>query len=703
MTRTLLVCLASISTFICACADEKVGPPTVEKKPFELELHGDTRVDDYYWLKERENEDVIAYLEAENLYTDSVLVETSGLRNRLIDEMKSRIVQDDSTAPYKHGDYYYYTRFEEGLDYPIYCRRLGSMDAEEEILLDINKEGAGEEYVAVRGFAVSPNHKLAVYGLDTVGRRFYDLRILDLETGMLIAENIENVTANFRWANDNKTIFYTRQDPETLRWDKIFRHETGSEQDDELIYEEKDDTFSSYVYRSTSGNFIYVASQSTVSTDVRYVSADSPTDPLQLIRPREVDHEYSVTDGGDRFYILSNENAQNFQLLEAPLDNTAKEAWSVVVAHRDDVLLEYVNVFADYMVLTGMQNGLTIMEVVDRISGETYQINFGESVYQAYSSNNYEYDADVFRYGFESMTTPDSVYDYDLVKREGRLVKQKEIPGGYDPNNYQSERIFVEVRDGTEVPVSLVYRKGMDVNGQNPLLQYGYGSYGANVDPGFSSNLPSLLDRGFIYAIAHIRGSSTMGRDWYYDGRQLNKKNTFTDFIDVSKFLIDEKYTSPEHLYAMGGSAGGLLMGAVVNMAPELYKGVLSAVPFVDVITTMIDPSIPLTSGEWNEWGDPREKEFYDYMLSYSPYDQVARQDYPNILVTTGLHDSQVQYWEPAKWVAKLREYKTDDNLLLLQTNMSAGHGGKTGRFQRLEDAALYYTFFLYLEGGASE
>ncbi len=695
-----LMTLTLMTTFLGACADDEPGPPTVEKKPVELQIHGDVRIDDYFWLNERENPAVINYLEAENAYTESMLTETSGLQKRLVEEMKSRIRQDDVSAPYKHGEYYYYYRLEEGQEYPVYCRRKGSMNAREEVLLDVNKEAEGETYFSVRGFKVSPDHKRAGYGVDTTGRRFYDLRFIDLESGEKLADQIDDVTGIYEWAADSNTLFYVRQDPETLRWDRIYRHELGTG-DDELVFEEQDETFSTYVYKSVSGKYIYIASQSTLSTEVQYLQASMPMEEPQIFLAREQEHEYFLTDGGDRFFVMSNENAQNFRVLETPLDNTAKDAWSAVVPHRDDVLIEDVDVFSNHIVITGRSQGLTQMEVIDRNSREVHLIDFGETVFQASSGDNYEFETAVFRYDYESLTTPDSVFDYDLDNKQRRLVKQEDVLGGFDRNDYESERLFVTARDGAKVPVSLVYRKGLELDGRNPLLQYGYGSYGYSIDPTFSSNRLSLLDRGFVYAVAHIRGGAEMGRHWYYDGRQLNKRNTFTDFIDVSKFLIEEGYTSPDHLYARGGSAGGLLMGAVINMAPDLYNGISTRVPFVDVVTTMLDDSIPLTTGEWDEWGDPNEKEFYDYMLSYSPYDQIERQAYPNILVTTSLHDSQVQYWEPAKWVAKLRDYKTDDKLLLLKTDMHAGHSGKTGRFQSLDDAALYYTFFLHLEGMA--
>jgi oligopeptidase B len=683
---------------LAACSNDKPTEPSAEKRPVELELHGDVRVDDYYWLRERENPEVIAYLEAENAHMEKVLEPFMDLQKVLYNEMKSRIRQDDESAPYRRGDYFYYYRYVEGQEYPIYARKKGSLDATEEVMLDVNILAGDADYYSVSGFSVSPDDRIAAYGVDTRGRRFYDLHFLDLESGELLPDRIENTTANFDWANDSKTILFSKQHPETLRSYQVFSHSLG-DSNDSLVYQEDDETNYLYVTKSQSSAFFYLVSSQTLSTEVRYLSADSPQDDATVFLPREADHEYFVTDGGDRFYVMTNDGAKNFRLVQAPLDDTAKDAWEEVIPHRDDVLLDDIDVFRDYLVARVVENGLTQVEIMDRSSGETKRIDFGEEVYTAYASDNYEFDTDWFRYTYESMTTPESTYDINLQTDETRLIKERAVVGNFDRNNYRTERLFAAARDGTLVPVSIVYRKGMEKDGTNPLFQYAYGSYGSSTSPSFSSDRLSLLDRGFIYAIAHIRGGSEMGREWYYDGRQLNKKNTFTDFIDVSKFLIAEGYTSPDHLYAYGGSAGGLLMGAVMNMAPELYNGVLAAVPFVDVVTTMLDADIPLTSGEWDEWGNPNEKDYYDYMKSYSPYDNVARKDYPNVLVTTGLHDSQVQYWEPAKWVAKLREYRTDDNILALKTDMSAGHSGKTGRFRRIEDTSLYYAFFLGLEG----
>ncbi len=696
--RTTTVCLLATIALMNGCTSDKPDYPAAAKQPVLLEKHGHVRSDDYFWLNERDDPEVIAYLEAENAYADRLLEPTAGLRQRLIDEMAARIKADETSAPYRDGEYYYYHRYEAGKDYPIYCRRKGSLDADEEILLDVNALAGDEEYFSVRGVEVSPDHRILGYGVDTRGRRFYDLKFIDLETGKHLDDAIDDVTPYYVWANDSKAIVYIRQDPETLRWHQVYTHRLG-EEEDAIIYEEADETFSVFAYKSLSDRFIYLQSHSTLSTEVRYVPADDPGGEQKVFLPREEEHEYHITDGVDRFYVMSNDGAQNFQLLEAPLDDTSKAKWRPVLPHRDDVLLEDFMVFADHVVVNQKSNGIDRVEVIDRGDGSVRDIAFDEATFVISSGDNVEYDSAIFRYDYESMTRPASVYDYDMNTRDGTLVWQEEIPGSFDPADYYSERLFAEARDGTPVPVSLVYRKGIELDGSNPLLQYAYGSYGYSTETDFDRELLSLLDRGFVFAIAHIRGGSEMGRQWYYDGRQLKKMNTFTDFIDVSKFLIAEGYTSPEHLYARGGSAGGLLMGAVVNLAPELYNGIATRVPFVDVVTTMLDESIPLTTSEYDEWGDPNEKEFYDYMLSYSPYDQVTEQDYPNIIVTTGLHDSQVQYWEPAKWVAKLRDLKTDDNMLVFKTDMRAGHSGKTGRFQSLEDDALYYAFFLYLEG----
>jgi oligopeptidase B len=680
------------------CSGDRSSGPQAQKIPVEHELHGDTRIDNYYWLRERDNPDVIAHLEAENAYADEMLEPMLGMQRVLFDEIKGRIKEDDSSPPYKRGDYFYYSRFVEGGEYPIYARKKGSLDAAEEVLLNVNELAGDAEYFSLRSFEVSPDDRIAAYAIDTVGRRFYNLHFRDLQSGELLPDQIANVTSDFEWANDSQTVLYGKQHPDTLRAYRIYRHKLGNDVDS-LVYEEQDETNSVHLYQPSSRKYIYLNSVHTLYTEIRYVPADFPEEEPRVFQPREKNHEYLVVDGADRFYVLSNDDARNFRLLETPLDNTTKDAWTEVMAHRDDVLIESVDVFKDFVVAWLVENGLNQVEIIPRDGGETYRLDFGEEIYTAYSGDNHEFDSPWLSYIYESMTTPQTAYDFNMNSREHKLVKERAVLGGFDRNNYETERRFAPARDGTQIPISIVYRKGVTMNGQNPLFQYGYGSYGSSIKPRFSANMLSLLDRGFVYAIAHVRGGAEMGRDWYYDGRQLAKKNTFTDFIDVSNYLIAQGYTSPDHLYARGGSAGGLLMGAIANMAPDLYNGISTRVPFVDVVTTMLDAEIPLTASEWDEWGDPAQKEFYDYIVSYSPYDNVQEMDYPHMLVTTALHDSQVQYWEPAKWVAKLREHKTDDNLLLLKTDMAAGHSGKTGRFRSIEDTALYYSFFLALEG----
>ena len=675
-------------------------PPLAKQLPKELEIHGDKRVDAWYWLRERENPEVIAYLEAENAWVAAQLAHTDRFQNQLFEEMKGRIKEDDSTAPVRMGDYFYYERFEKGKEYPIYCRKQGSLDAPEEVYLDVNALAGDAEYYQVSGVQVSEDHKRLAYGVDTSGRRIYTVNFKNLETGETLDEVIVDVTANQRWANDNKTLFYTRQDPETLRWDRIYRHTLGDINEDPLVYEESDDTFYTWVDKTRDDSYILLVSGHTLFSEYRYVDANQPESAPVLFQPRERDHEYYIDFGGDRWYVMTNEkDAKNFKLMETPVDKTGQEHWKEVIAHRDDVLIEDFDVFADFVAVQEKYNGLTRIEILDRESADRHLIDFGEPAYAVDLGDNYEYHTKILRYDYESLTTPDSVYDYKIEERERTLVKEDPVLGGFNRDDYKADRVFATAADGTKVPVSLVYRKGMERNGKNPLLQYGYGSYGYSIDATFNSDRLSLLDRGFVFVIAHIRGGSEMGRYWYEDGKLLKKKNTFTDFIAVSEYLIEQGYTSPAHLYATGGSAGGLLMGVVVNMRPDLYNGIYTRVPFVDVITTMLDEDIPLTTGEYDEWGNPNDKEYYDYMLSYSPYDNVEAKDYPNMLVTTGLHDSQVQYWEPAKWVAKLRVHKTDDNRLLLKTNMSAGHGGASGRFQAIKETALNYAFIFDLEG----
>lgn len=689
----LLILLA-----LSACADETLVPPAAQKSPHKLEIHGDVRWDDYFWLNQRGDPEVLAYLRAENAYTAAVMAHTHGLQEKLFQELKGRSEPQEESVPYRYGPYFYYYRYETGREYPIHCRKRDSSSAAVQILLDINEIAAGYDYFDVANFTPSPDQRLAAFPVDTVGRRFYTLRFVDLETGELLADTIPDITDQFEWAGDSKTVYYAKQDPDTLRWDRIYRYEVGTGAS-ELVYEEQDETFNVSVSKGLSERYIYITAYSTDQTEEYYVDANHPTESPRLFLAREPKHEYHVTDGEDRFYILTNDDAVNFKVMETPVDNTSREIWKVVVPHSEDVLLNAITVFKDNIVLEETVKGLSRIATIDQQSGERRMIEFDEAAYMAYGSDNHQYDAPSYRLIYESLTTPTSTYDIDLSTHEKRLLREEQILGGFDKNNYRSERLFATARDGNKVPISLVYRKGMEKNGRNPLLQYGYGSYGASIFPEFDPTILSLLDRGFIYAIAHIRGGSELGRKWYYDGRGLKKMNTFTDFIDCSRYLIAEGYTSPEYLFATGASAGGLLMGAIANMAPELYKGVDIGVAFVDVVTTMLDPDIPLVTSEYDEWGNPNEKVYYDYMLEYSPYDQIGQQDYPNIIATSALHDSQVQYWEPAKWVAKLRANKTDRNRLLLYTDMSAGHSGRTGRYEPLRESALIFAFFLDVLG----
>lgn len=677
-----------------------VAPPTVEKIKKEMTIHGDTRIDNYYWLNERENPKVIAYLEAENKYLDTMLSPVKGLREQLYEEMKGRIKEKDESVPYFSNGYLYYTRYEEGKEYPVYCRKKGSDSSPEEIILNVNDLAKGHAYFSAVGLNVSRDNKLLAYGVDTVSRRKYTIYIKNLETGELMSDAIPETTGGSTWANDNKTLFYTRKNPTTLRSERIEKHLLGTDAaTDKTVFFEADETYSTYVYKTKSKQYIVIGSGSTLSSEYRILDADRPDGAFRVFHPREKDMLYDIDHRGDKFFIVTNQDAKNFRLMECPLDKTAKDNWKEVVPHRADVLLQGIDVFNDYLVLSERKNGLTQIRVMNTSTQQEHYLDFGEPAYTAYSSINPEMDTKVLRYSYTSLTTPSSTYDYNMETKEKELKKQQEVIGGYDPKHYVTERLFATAKDGVQVPISLVYKKGFEKNGQQPLLLYGYGSYGNSMEATFNSNRISLLDRGFCYAIAHIRGGQEMGRQWYEDGKMFKKINTFTDFIDCAEYLVQQKYTGREHLYAMGGSAGGLLMGAVVNMRPDLWHGIVAAVPFVDVVTTMLDETIPLTTGEFDEWGNPKNKDSYEYMKSYSPYDNVEKKAYPNMLITTGLHDSQVQYFEPAKWVAKLREMKTDDNLLLMETNMEAGHGGASGRFRALKDVALQYGFLLYLEG----
>lgn len=674
-------------------------PPAAKKTAKELTAHGDTRIDHYYWLNNREDPEVISYLDAENAYTARMLQHTEKQQEELFEEMKGRIRQNDKSVPYRLNGFIYYTRYEEGKEYPFYCRRALHEGAPEVIMLDVNALSEGYSYYQIGSVQISPDNSIAAYGVDTLSRRIYSIRFKNLATGEYYKDEIPNTTGSVAWADDNKTVYYTVKD-NTLRPYRIYRHRLGDDPaNDVLMYEESDATFNSWVYRAASGRFIIIASSSTVSNEYRILPADNPGGEFAVFEPRQRGHEYSIASVGDKFYIITNLDAKNFRLMETTADKTEKKHWKEKVAHRSDVFLEGMTPFNDYLVLEERKNGLIGIRVMNLKENKEHYINFGEETYVAWSSTNPEPQSELFRYGYSSLTTPNSVYDYNMKTGEKILLKQDEVVGDFSAENYHAERIYAKAKDGKSVPISLVYRKGTKKDGTAPLLLYGYGSYGISSDPYFNAARLSLLDRGFIYAIAHIRGGQELGREWYEDGKLLKKINTFTDFIASGEYLVQQKYTSNSKMFAMGGSAGGLLIGAVVNMAPDLFHGVIASVPFVDVVTTMLDASIPLTTGEYDEWGNPEVKEYYEYMLSYSPYDQVEAKKYPHMLVLTGLHDSQVQYWEPAKWVAKLRDKKTDTNLLLLDTDMEAGHSGTSGRFKRFKKTALQYAFLLELAG----
>ena len=680
---------------------KKILPPVAKIIPKTLEMFGDARVDNYFWLNDRENQSVIEYLKDENTYYQKNTAHTKKLQTALFKEMKARIKEDDESVPYLYNGYYYSTRFKKGQDYPIYSRRKGSLSAKEEIMFDCNELAKGQPFFQMSGLSVSSDNQFATFAIDTIGRRIYTLQIKNLITGEILTDKIENATGNSTWANDNKTIFYTRQDEKTLRSDTVFKHTLGTNSDqDVLVYFEKDDTFSVSVYKEKSKKYLVIGSSSTMTTEYRILLADNPDGKFKVFQKRVRGLEYSISHYGSDFYIMTNKDqAYNFKLMKTPELATAKENWVDVIQHDEDVLLEEIDIFKDFLVVSERSNGLNKIRIIPWSGKGAYFLPFESETYTAYTSTNVDFDTDILRYSYQSMATPASVIDFNMKTKTKEIKKEQHVLGGkFDKLNYTEERIWTVAKDGTKVPISMVYRKGLKKNGKNPLLLYAYGSYGASMDAYFSSTRLSLLDRGFVYAIAHIRGGEDLGRKWYEDGKLLKKKNTFTDFIDCSKFVIKEGYTSPEHFYAEGGSAGGLLMGAVVNMAPELYHGVIAQVPFVDVVTTMLDETIPLTTGEYDEWGNPNVKKYYDYMKSYSPYDNVKAQSYPNLYISTGLHDSQVQYWEPAKWVAKLRAMKTDTNFLYLDTNMEAGHGGASGRFEALKELAKEFSFLLDLE-----
>ena len=685
-------------------------PPDAIIKPHELTMHGDTRIDNYYWMRltdeqknakdpDQQTQDVVEYIYQENQYTQSNLSHTRKLQNTIFDEMVSRIKKDDESVPYLKNGYYYYSRYEKDKEYRIHCRKKGSLDAKEEILLDENILAKGYDYFSIGGLSISPNNKWLAFGVDTVSRRVYEIRFKNLESGDILDETIENSTGGVAWANDNETVFYTSKNETTLLGEKIWRHKIGSNNLDEMVYHETDETFYNGVYRSKSGKFIIIYHSSTLITDYQILNADNPNGKFTRFTPRDFDHEYSIDHYNDKFYIITNWKAKNNRLMQTPDTKTNISNWREVLPQRDTVHLLSLEVFKDNLVINERKQGLRQLRIINQQSGDDRYIEFDEEAYTSWISVNEEFDTDILRFSYSSLVTPTSTYDYNMNSGERTLLKQSEVVGGYDPKQYMSKRMYATARDGNTVPISIVYRSDKkDKQAQN-LLLYGYGAYGNTIDPFFSSSRLSLLDRGFIYAIAHIRGGQVYGRQSYDDGKMLNKKNTFYDFIDAGKHLIDEKITSSDKLFAVGGSAGGLLIGAVVNMEPSLWKGAIAAVPFVDAVTTMADPTIPLTTGEWKEWGDPREKKYYDYILSYSPYDQIKDIEFPNLLITSGYFDSQVQYWEPLKYVAKLRDAWKGQNKLYLHMNMEAGHSGKSGRFRRYRESALEYAFLLDLGG----
>lgn len=676
-------------------------PPKAPKKQQLLEIHADKRIDNYFWLNQRDTPEVLSYLEAENEYFAYKTKHTDAFQKSLFEEMKSRIKQDDESVPYKYNGYWYFSRFQEGKEYPIYLRRADQPNAQEEVLFEVNEMAAGHKFYQFAEFSVSPDNKWASFSVDTRGRRMYSLFIKNLETGQVLPIEIKNTDGGSCWASDNQTIFYTKIDTQTLRSHKVYRHQLGQPpKQDVLVFHEKDETFNTGIFKSKSEQFLIIQSDSTLSSESRFLDAATPMADFKCFQPRERGLEYDIAHYGDYFYILNNANgATNFKLDKTPIGQTEKSYWQPVLAHQEEIRLEEIDIFKEYLVVTQRYNGLSQIRIIRWDGTAEHYLPFDNETYMASTGLNLDFDTEILRYTYNSMTTPYSVIDYNMRTGAKEVKKQQQVLGGkFSEENYESRRLWATAADGTQIPISIVYRKGIKCDGSNPLLLYGYGAYGITIEPSFSTTRLSLLDRGFIFAIAHIRGGEYLGRPWYEAGKLLHKKDTFTDFVDCAKYLIENQYTSPVHLYAMGGSAGGLLMGAVINQAPELFRGVVANVPFVDVVTTMLDDSIPLTTGEYDEWGNPHDKQYYDYMKSYSPYDNVSAQAYPNLLVLTGYHDSQVQYWEPAKWVAKLRELKTDDNLLLFYTDMSSGHSGASGRYEALKEIAREYAFLLDLE-----
>ena len=702
-SQTLIVCLI----FAIACNTtmelplKSISPPSAKKIPSKLTKFESVRVDNYFWLNNRDNPEVIDYLEKENDYYEKMTSHTKSFQQKIFKEIKDKIKEDEESVPYFLNGYWYVTKFEKEKNYPIYIRKKDTLKSKEQILFDCNVLAKGHEFFNLSNFKISPNNKFIAFSTDTVSRRLYTIKIKNLETGKILEESIDNSSGSFAWANDNKTLFYTNRDIKTLRNDKIYRHTIGENSNkDKLVFHEKDNTFYTSVSKSKSNKFIIISSYSTLTSEFQFLDASNPQEEFKLFNKRKRGLEYSVSHYGKDFYIITNtDNSKNYKLMKTPIFNTEYKNWKDVIKHRDDVMLEGIDIFKDYLVISERFNGLSRINIKKWDNSENYYLDFKSETFSSYTTTNIDFDTDILRYGFNSMTEPALVIDFNMKTKEKTIRKQQQVlDSDFKKENYISERLWAPSSDGVKIPISIVYKKGLKKNGKNPLLLYGYGSYGNTIDPYFSISRLSLLDRGFVFAIAHVRGSEYLGREWYENGKLFKKENTFKDFISSTKYLISEGYTNVKQSYAYGGSAGGLLMGAVINLAPELYNGVISAVPFVDVITTMLDESIPLTTGEYDEWGNPNDEKYFDYMLSYSPYDNVKKLNYPNLLVTSGLHDSQVQYWEPAKWVAKLRDLKSNNNLLFLDTNMDAGHGGASGRFEALKEVAKEYTFLFDLE-----
>jgi oligopeptidase B len=689
-----------ILTFFTSC-NMNDNIPSAKKIKKELIVHDDIRIDNYYWLNDKNDTNVINYLNDENTFTQKTLKNTEDLQEILFDEMKSRIKEDDMSVPYFFNEYWYIKRFEKGKDYPIYTRKHKSLNNDEELLLDVNKLALKHAYYNVGSISVSPNNRILAYSFDTLSRRLYSIKFFDLKTKKHFKETIKNTTGSITWANDNKTIFYSKKEDKTLRVNKIYRHQLNSDiKNDILVFEEKDDQFSTGVYKTKSQKFLVIASRSTLTTEMRFLNANTPNEEFKLFTKREKNHEYSINHFDNNFYILTNsQNSKNFRVMRCSVKDTSISSWEEIIPHRKEILIEDIELFDEYFVIAEREKGLVKFRIKKWKTNDEFYIPFEGETYNASLGINLDFNSKQLRYNFTSLTNPSSIIEFDMSKKSKNILKiQEVVDENFKSSNYESKRVWANSHDGTKIPISIVKRKETIYGENTPLLLYGYGSYGITIDPYFSSTRLSLLDRGFVFAIAHVRGSEYLGRNWYENGKLLKKKNTFLDFISSAKYLISEQYTSSKHLYAMGGSAGGLLMGAVVNMEPELFNGVIAAVPFVDVMTTMLDESIPLTTLEYDEWGNPNDLEYYNYMLSYSPYDNISNLNYPNLLITTGLHDSQVQYWEPAKWIAKLRDYNKSKNHLLIHTNMDTGHGGASGRFNALKEIAMEYAFLIGLE-----